>query len=76
MVQEWGVRTLIPEEQLGYGYSGKSRRCDVDSLPSGLSNGEIIASSEVYKSKASAKNGIESVRKNAPGATVVDETGE
>jgi uncharacterized protein YegP (UPF0339 family) len=38
-------------------------------------NGEIIASSEGYKTKASALNGIESVQKNAPGAAVVDLTG-
>ncbi|MEZ0363390.1 YegP family protein [Mycobacterium sp. pUA109] len=38
-------------------------------------NGEIIASGEAYESKASAKNGIESVQKNAPGASVVDLTG-
>ena len=37
-------------------------------------NGEIIASSEGYKTKASAQNGIESVQKNAPGAAVVDLT--
>jgi len=37
-------------------------------------NGEIIATSEGYKTKASAKNGIESVQKNAPDATVVDLT--
>jgi uncharacterized protein YegP (UPF0339 family) len=37
-------------------------------------NGEIIASSEAYETKASAENGIESVQKNAPGATVVDLT--
>jgi uncharacterized protein len=36
-------------------------------------NGEIIASSEAYESKASAKNGIESVRKNAPDAPVVEQ---
>jgi uncharacterized protein YegP (UPF0339 family) len=36
------------------------------------SNGEIIATSEAYNSKASAKNGIESVQKNAPGAPVVE----
>ena len=33
-------------------------------------NGEIIASSEGYKSKASCLNGIESVKKNAPEAAV------
>jgi uncharacterized protein YegP (UPF0339 family) len=37
-------------------------------------NGEVIASSEAYNSKASAKNGIESVRKNAGDAAVVDQT--
>lgn len=39
-------------------------------------NGETIAQSETYNSKASAKNGIESVRENAKAATLVDETGE
>ena len=34
-------------------------------------NGEIIATSEGYKKKASALNGIESVKKNAPDANVV-----
>ena len=34
------------------------------------SNGEIILSSEGYKAKASCKNGVESVRKNAPEARV------
>ena len=35
-------------------------------------NGEIIAVSEGYKAKASCENGIESVKKNAPEAAVVD----
>ena len=37
-------------------------------------NGEVIASSEGYKSKASAVNGIESVKKNAADAVVEDQT--
>ena len=37
-------------------------------------NGEIIAVGEAYESKASAKNGIESVKKNAASAEVVDLT--
>ncbi len=36
------------------------------------SNGEVIASSEAYSSKASAENGIESVKRNAPDAPVVE----
>ncbi len=35
-------------------------------------NGEIIATSEGYKAKASCMNGIASVKKNAPEAVVVD----
>lgn len=34
------------------------------------SNGEVMFGSEGYKAKASAMNAIESIRKNAPGATV------
>ncbi len=36
-------------------------------------NGEIVLASEGYKAKASCENGIESVRKNAPEAEVVEE---
>ena len=39
-------------------------------------NGEIIATSEGYKKKASALNGIESIKRNAPEATVVKLTPE
>ncbi|GEN99188.1 MAG: DUF1508 domain-containing protein [Sphingomonadales bacterium] len=37
-------------------------------------NAETIFWTEGYKSKASAKNAIESVLKNGPGAEVVDTT--
>ncbi len=39
-------------------------------------NGEIIATSQVYKSLDSCKNGVESVSKNAPSAPVEDQTVE
>jgi uncharacterized protein YegP (UPF0339 family) len=35
-------------------------------------NGETIATGEAYASKAGCKNGIESVKKNAPVAKVVE----
>ena len=38
------------------------------------SNGETMVRSETYASKASAKNCIESVKKNGPDAPVEDET--
>ncbi|MDJ0767257.1 MAG: YegP family protein [Ilumatobacter sp.] len=37
-------------------------------------NGQVIASGEAYESKASALNGIESIRKNAPDAKLDDQT--
>ena len=39
-------------------------------------NGEVIATSEVYNSAASCKNGIESVKKNAVEAKLEDQTQE
>lgn len=37
-------------------------------------NGQVIATSEVYTSLEACKNGIESVRKNAPKAKVEDQS--
>lgn len=37
-------------------------------------NGQIIATGEGYKAKAGCKNGIESIRTNAPDAAVEEET--
>lgn len=37
-------------------------------------NGQIIGTSEMYESAASRDNGIESVKKNAPGADIEDKT--
>ncbi|MBQ1221570.1 MAG: YegP family protein [Alistipes sp.] len=39
-------------------------------------NGQVIGSSEMYSSVAARDNGIESVKKNAPEAEIVDETVE
>lgn len=39
-------------------------------------NGQVIGTSEVYSSKAACKNGIESVRNNAPVANIEDQTVE
>ncbi len=39
-------------------------------------NGQVIAVSETYSSEAACKNGIESVRKNAPLAKTEDQTVE
>ena len=36
-------------------------------------NGQVIATSEVYTTEANCENGIESVKKNAPEAQIVEE---
>lgn len=36
-------------------------------------NGQIIGTSELYESEAARENGIESVKKNAPDAEVVED---
>jgi Domain of unknown function (DUF1508) len=41
-----------------------------------LGVGGLLMTSETYERKASALNGIESVKNNAPGAEVDDQTGE
>ena len=39
-------------------------------------NGQVIATSEAYESKQSAMNGIHSVKENAAGADVDDQTSD
>lgn len=39
-------------------------------------NGQIIAVGEAYESKSGCMNGIESIRKNAPEAEIVDKTND
>ncbi|WP_119080691.1 YegP family protein [Chitinophaga alhagiae] len=38
------------------------------------SNGQVIGTSEMYESASGRDGGIESVKKNAPGASVVDDS--
>lgn len=40
------------------------------------SNGEVIATSEVYSSLDACRNGVASVKKNAPAANIEDQTVE
>ena len=64
------------------GETGKGYRFEIDEAKSGetfvrfkAANGETMVRSETYANKSSAKNCIESVKKNGPGAETVDETG-
>lgn len=60
--------------------AGKGYRFEIDAAKNGETfvrfvarNGEAMVRSETYAAKASARNAIDSVRKNGPKAEVVDE---
>ena len=57
-------RFIIREVPTGYKFDLKA------------ANGQTIATSEVYKTAAACRKGIESVRKNAPKAAVEDQTAD
>jgi hypothetical protein len=52
--------------------SSRARISGSGQTPNEYPNGEIIATSQGYETKASAEKGIESVKTNAPGAKVED----
>ena len=65
---------------LSKGEEGKGYRFEIVESKDGqhfvrfvASNNETMARTETYKQKASANNAIESLKKNGPGAEVVDE---
>ena len=66
---------------LSNGESGKGYRFEIEKAKNGehyvrfrARNGEIMARTETYTSKASAQNAIDSLRKNGPKAETVDES--
>lgn len=63
------------------GEDGKGYRFEIAGSSDGqtfvrfvASNGETMVRTETYKSKASAQNAIDSLKKNGPGAETADET--
>ncbi len=54
----------------------------IRTVPSGIkfdlkaTNGQVIATSEVYTTESACRNGIESIQKNAPIAEIEDQTAE
>ncbi|CDP51738.1 MAG: DUF1508 domain-containing protein [Devosia nanyangense] len=66
---------------LSAGESGKGYRFEIEQAKNGehfvrfrARNGEIMSRTETYSSKASAKNAIDSLKKNGPKAETVDES--
>lgn len=70
-----------PTVDLSAGESGKGYRFEIEASKNGehfvrfrARNGEIMVRSQTYNAKASAKNAIDSVKKNAPKAETIDES--
>ena len=65
------VRTNAPKDER---YERKTSKKDEPFFVLKAANGEVIGRSEMYSSAKGMENGIESVKRNAPGARVEDLT--
>jgi uncharacterized protein YegP (UPF0339 family) len=65
------VRTNAPHDER---YERKTSTNEKPFFNLKATNGQVIGTSEMYNSTAARENGIESVKKNAPGATIEDHT--
>jgi uncharacterized protein YegP (UPF0339 family) len=65
------VKKNAPEETR---YERKETKAGKHMFNLKATNGQVIGTSESYESEASRDNGIESVMKNAPEATIDDQT--
>jgi uncharacterized protein len=64
-VQQFRCIQFIKEEKMAGKFELKKSKNDKFYFSLLASNGQVILQSEMYESKASAQNGIESVKKNA-----------
>lgn len=69
-----GIESVKKNAALDERYERKADKAGHPRFNLKAANHEIIGSSEGYNSEAARDNGIESVKKNAPEAEVVDET--
>ena len=57
-------------------YERKANKAGQEMFNLKATNGQVIGTSESYSSASARDNGIESVKKNAPDAKIVDLTGD
>jgi len=67
-----GIESVRKNSQLDERYDKKTSTNGKPYFNLKATNGQIIGSSEMYESEAARDNGIASVKKNAPDATVED----
>ncbi|MDH6313693.1 uncharacterized protein YegP (UPF0339 family) [Parabacteroides sp. PFB2-10] len=69
-----GIESVRKNSQIDTRYEIKTSKDNRSYFNLKASNGQVVGTSEMYNSEAAMKNGIESVKKNAPEATLVDLT--
>jgi uncharacterized protein len=67
---ENGVESVRTNSQKDSAFDRKKSSNGKDYFNLKATNGQVIGTSEMYESSSSMENGIASVKKNAPGATV------
>lgn len=69
-----GIESVRKNSQIDTRYEVKVAKDNRSYFTLKASNGQVIGVSEMYNSDAALKNGIESIKKNAPEAALVDLT--
>lgn len=69
-----GIESVKKNSQLDQRFELKTAKNGKPYFNLKASNGQIIGTSEMYESESSRDNGVASVKKNAPDATVADLT--
>jgi len=71
---ENGIASVQKNAPLDERFERKTNKAGHEMFNLKASNGQVIGTSEAYSSASARDNGIESVKKNAPGANIVDLT--
>lgn len=71
-----GIESVKKNSQLDERFEIKTAKNGKPYFNLKASNGQAIGASQMYSSEATMKNGIASVKKNAPEAPIVEELGE
>lgn len=69
-----GIESVRKNSAVDARFERKTSRSGMHTFSLRATNGLVIGTSEQYKTESSRDNGIASVRKNAPGAALVDQT--
>lgn len=69
-----GIESVKKNAQREGAFEVKSAAGDKFHFVLKATNGQVVGQSQLYASKSGCDNGVESVKKNAPGATLQDDS--